>query len=153
MRSMTVLSVLAATLGGCDPCQDDVGVWIPSGLEADCPTEIDPTAPPAADDPYADWWLCANACPDEDAGCVDACTDDFNRDARHEVQTEMIAMELTGASCRTRTGERSDAYAVRCPDGYELQPFDMPIYDEEGLFVIGHETVWFCIDPTAPPAG
>lgn len=38
-----------------------------------------------------------------------------------------------------------------CPAGHHLSPFDMPIYD--GLWVVGHETVWFCIPDDLEPAG
>lgn len=42
---------------------------------------------------------------------------------------------------------------ISCPEGYHPSPFDMPIYDEDGLFVIGHETVWICIPDDLEPAG
>lgn len=42
---------------------------------------------------------------------------------------------------------------VWCPPGYHLSPFEMPIYDEAGLFVVGYETVWFCIPDDLEPAG
>ena len=45
-------------------------------------------------------------------------------------------------------------YAARCPLGTILTPYDMPIYDEEtGLFVVGYETVWFCLPEDLEPAG
>ncbi len=40
---------------------------------------------------------------------------------------------------------------AECPEGHHLSPFDMPIYD--GLFVVGYETVWFCIPDDLEPAG
>lgn len=40
-----------------------------------------------------------------------------------------------------------------CPEGSTPSPFDMPIYDEEGLFVVGYETVWFCIPDDFEPQG
>jgi len=43
--------------------------------------------------------------------------------------------------------------AIKCPRGSSLQPYEMPIYDDRGLFVIGHKTVWFCIPDDATPAG
>jgi hypothetical protein len=42
---------------------------------------------------------------------------------------------------------------VSCPAGYHLSPFEMPIYDDDGLFVIGYETVWLCIPDDLEPAG
>jgi hypothetical protein len=42
---------------------------------------------------------------------------------------------------------------VNCPEGSHLSAFEKPIYDEDGLFVIGYETVWFCIPDDLEPAG
>lgn len=43
---------------------------------------------------------------------------------------------------------------ILCPAGTTPYPFDMPIYDDEtGLWVVGYETVWFCIDDDLEPAG
>ena len=42
---------------------------------------------------------------------------------------------------------------ANCPAGYHLSPFEMPVYDENGLFVVGYETVWFCIPDDLEPAG
>lgn len=46
-----------------------------------------------------------------------------------------------------------DGFFNRCPEGSSPVPFDMPIYDDEGLFVVGYETVWFCIPDDLEPAG
>ncbi|MGH8606421.1 MAG: hypothetical protein ACREX9_03070 [Gammaproteobacteria bacterium] len=58
---------------------------------------------------------------------------------------------------RQRTDDDKDPNPVfgnRCPLGTFLSPFDMPIYDdEEGLFVVGYETVWFCLPEDLEPAG
>lgn len=43
--------------------------------------------------------------------------------------------------------------AIRCPDGTSLTPFEMPIYDDNGLFVVRYETVWNCISDDNKPAG
>ncbi|MEL6139449.1 MAG: hypothetical protein AAFQ61_04090 [Cyanobacteria bacterium J06626_23] len=40
-----------------------------------------------------------------------------------------------------------------CPEGTILVMFDMPIYDDDGLFVIGFEPIPFCIDEDTEPAG
>lgn len=40
-----------------------------------------------------------------------------------------------------------------CPEGTHLSPFDQPIYDEAGLFVVGYETVWYCLPDNREPAG
>ncbi len=42
---------------------------------------------------------------------------------------------------------------INCGAGYHPSPFDMPIYDEDGLFVVGYKTVWFCIPDDLEPAG
>lgn len=42
---------------------------------------------------------------------------------------------------------------INCPPGYHPSPFEMPVYDDDGLFVIGYETVWFCIPDDLEPAG
>ena len=42
---------------------------------------------------------------------------------------------------------------IVCPEGYHPSPFEMPVYDENGLFVVGYETVWFCIPDDLEPAG
>ena len=41
----------------------------------------------------------------------------------------------------------------RCPDDTTLTPVDMPVYDEEGLFVVGHKIVWFCLPDDLQPEG
>lgn len=49
---------------------------------------------------------------------------------------------------------RIDDLVVVCPPGTTRVPFEMPIYDEEtGLFVIGYETVYYCIPDNTQPAG
>jgi hypothetical protein len=48
---------------------------------------------------------------------------------------------------------RNPGGLVNCPAGYHLSPFDMPVYDDAGLFVVGYETVWFCIPDDLEPAG
>jgi hypothetical protein len=40
-----------------------------------------------------------------------------------------------------------------CPEGTVLIMWDMPIYDEDGLFVIGYEPTPFCVDEDLEPAG
>jgi hypothetical protein len=40
-----------------------------------------------------------------------------------------------------------------CPTGTELIMFEMPVYDSEGLFIIGFELVPFCIPENRYPAG
>ena len=40
-----------------------------------------------------------------------------------------------------------------CPAGSVLTPFEMPVYDGNGLFVVDYETVWFCIPEDLEPAG
>lgn len=40
-----------------------------------------------------------------------------------------------------------------CPAGTQLVLFDQPIYDEEELFVVGYESVPYCIDENFEPEG
>lgn len=40
-----------------------------------------------------------------------------------------------------------------CPEGQILIMWDKPIYDEQGLFVVGHEKVPVCIPENTEPAG
>ena len=40
-----------------------------------------------------------------------------------------------------------------CPGGTIATAFDEPVYTEDGLFVVGHETVWYCIPANTRPAG
>lgn len=40
-----------------------------------------------------------------------------------------------------------------CPEGTILVMFDMPIYDDDGLFVVGYEPTPICIDEDTVPAG
>lgn len=47
----------------------------------------------------------------------------------------------------------SGDFLGRCPEGTVASPFEMPIYDEDdGLFVVGFKTVWFCIPEDLEPA-
>lgn len=43
--------------------------------------------------------------------------------------------------------------AKDCPEGTYLVMFKMPIYDAQGLFVIDHKLVPYCIDENTVPAG
>ena len=55
---------------------------------------------------------------------------------------------------RTRLPAVPAVLALVCGDDEVLTPFQMPIYDdEEGWFVVGWETVWYCIDEDLEPAG
>ncbi len=49
--------------------------------------------------------------------------------------------------------QQPGGYGTRCPAGTFLSPFEMPIYDAHGLFVIGYETVWYCLPNDLEPAG
>lgn len=61
--------------------------------------------------------------------------------------------QLTVADGGRRPGRGGPGGFIDCPPGHTPQPFDMPVYDDEGLFVVGHETVWFCIPDDLEPAG
>jgi len=99
-----------------------------------------------------DWWLCAENCADEDAACVDACTEEYNKS--HVTDPIRILKLKTKAREDARTAfPAATSFAPRCPAGTVLSPFDMPIYDESGLFVVGFETVWVCVPADLEPAG
>lgn len=53
----------------------------------------------------------------------------------------------------TTKGPAKDLPAFFCPGGTVATPFDQPIYDENGLFVIGYETVWYCLPADLEPEG
>ena len=42
---------------------------------------------------------------------------------------------------------------IECPEGTYLVIWDQPIYDDEGLFIIGYEPTPYCIDEDTEPAG
>ena len=46
-----------------------------------------------------------------------------------------------------------DDIGSKCPEGTFLSPFEMPIYDSDGKFVIGYETVYYCLPIGLEPAG
>jgi hypothetical protein len=127
--SVTVLSVvlLGALLGGCHST---------GGSQSDY---------------YEDWWICVDVCAEEDADCVDACTDEFND--THDDPGE----DPPGLRLRRRTPGGSPGIppviVSRCPPGTVLSPFAMPIYDEDGLFIVGFKTVWYCLPEDLEPAG
>ena len=58
------------------------------------------------------------------------------------------------ATCSDQ-GEDPDGYSKlgeiilnHCPDDTVLTPFEMPVYDEGRLFVVGYETVYYCVEET-----
>lgn len=51
------------------------------------------------------------------------------------------------------SGRPSQVLGARCPEGTFLSPFEKPIYDDDGLFVVGYETVWYCLRDDLEPAG
>jgi hypothetical protein len=99
-----------------------------------------------------DWWLCVDKCAEEDAACVDACTDEYNRSNVADPIRTLKLKAKEGDGARTAF-PGATSFAPRCPAGTVLSPFDMPIYDEKGLFVIGFETVWVCLPADLEPAG
>lgn len=46
----------------------------------------------------------------------------------------------------------TDLIVNPCPEGTVLTPYEMPVYDEQGIFVVGYETVWYCIQEDTPIA-
>ena len=53
----------------------------------------------------------------------------------------------------TTKGPAKDLPAIFCPGGTVATAFDQPIYDDDGLFVIGSETVWYCVPADLEPEG
>lgn len=53
----------------------------------------------------------------------------------------------------TVQGPGKDAPNTFCPGGTVATPFEQPIYDDEGLFVVGYETVWYCLPVDLEPEG
>lgn len=130
----------------------------------------------ATGDDYDDWWLCANECGPDDADCIDGCTDEFNKSHSTPYPADLCIQVLTdtgfltakaglekasrlkgvkikrdakgGPSCDSEPG-----LAARCPAGSVATPFEMPVYDEAGLFVVCYETVSVCIPEDLEPAG
>lgn len=52
-----------------------------------------------------------------------------------------------------RINRPGELTGVTCPEGTFASPFEMPIYDDQGQFVVGYETVWFCLPGDLEPAG
>lgn len=99
-----------------------------------------------------DWWLCVEKCDDEDPVCVDACTDEYN--ASHVADPIRSLKLKTKPPTSGRTAHSAvSLFGARCPVGSALSPFDMPIYDDDGLFVVGFETIWVCLPANLEPAG
>jgi len=110
------------------------------------------TSGTAQSDHYNDWWICVGDCGEEDADCVDSCTDDFNETHASP------GRDSPPFTLRRRSGGGGPptippVLGARCPPGTVLSAFPMPIYDDDGLFVIGYETVWYCLPEDLEPAG
>ncbi len=61
------------------------------------------------------------------------------------------AEDSDGASL-LRGFSRIDDFVNPCPEDTVLTPYEMPIYDNKGIFVVGYETVWYCIPENLEPA-
>ncbi|MGQ0678657.1 MAG: hypothetical protein ACT4OM_03200 [Actinomycetota bacterium] len=70
-----------------------------------------------------------------------------------EKRTKAPERRLAYATAQVKTHFGGPGDLADCPAGSTLMPFDKPIYDNKGLFVIGYETVWFCIPDDLEPAG
>lgn len=46
-----------------------------------------------------------------------------------------------------------DGFVNPCPQGTTGIWWDMPVYDDDGLFVIGYVMTWWCIPDDLQPAG
>ena len=67
-----------------------------------------------------------------------------------KVEQNQDVREIKPSSNRVR-GKK--LIGKKCPEGTHLVWFKMPIYDKEGLFVIGHKLVPYCVDNNNVPAG
>ena len=124
---------------------------------------------------YDDWWLCANECAPDDAACVDKCTDDYNETHSTPYPADLCIQVLTDTGFLTaKTGlERAShlkglklkrnakggpycdskpGIVTPCPAGSVATPFEMPVYDNAGLFVTCYKTVSVCIPEDLEPA-
>ena len=129
-----------------------------------------------ADGHYDDWWLCANQCGEEDAGCVDACTDDFNETDSAPYPAGLCLSVLSetglfqsfsrdegprapglkmarGTTVRKACKETPNKLKIKCAKGTVSVLYDMPVYDEDGLFVVCYKKVPFCIPKNLEPEG
>lgn len=76
--------------------------------------------------------------------------------ARHSLASPAAQVESFKQPEKRQTVVRPAAindFLNGCPEGSSPVAFDMPIYDDDGLFVVGYETVWFCIPDDLEPAG
>jgi len=67
-------------------------------------------------------------------------------------KTKQLPFKVLGGNAVAHT-QVIDEFAIRCPEGTFHSPFEMPIYDNDGLFVVGYETVWFCLPDDLEPEG
>lgn len=124
---------------------------------------------------YEDWWLCANECAPSDSACVDKCTDDYNKTHATPYPADLCIQVLTDTGFLTaKTGlERAShvkglklkrgttegvacdgkpGLVTPCPAGSVPTPFQMPVYDNAGLFVTCYKTISVCVPATLEPA-
>ncbi len=52
-----------------------------------------------------------------------------------------------------RNQSHPSTITIACPEGWVLTWYEQPIYDEEGLFVIGWEKVSMCLPEDLEPVG
>ena len=151
MRKQTIPH-LAARLSGPAFVQGALLFTVSVLIAVGCASPSSGTAD-ADDDFYEDWFLCAANCVPGSVGeveCLDACTDEFNETHSNPSNEEPPQFRL-----QRKTGKslRPTGLVARCPEGSALSPFPMPIYDEDGLFVVGYKTVWYCLPEDLEPAG
>ncbi len=82
-------------------------------------------------------------------GCIQGTCSDAT--ASEPCQSAASALKLRKRVDAGTTPQAPGGYGTRCPAGTFLSPFEMPIYD--GLFVIGYETIWYCLPNDLEPAG
>ncbi|NOZ52191.1 MAG: hypothetical protein GXP08_03445 [Gammaproteobacteria bacterium] len=76
---------------------------------------------------------------------------DFTLDLTGE-KTKQLVFKITDKSAARRP-LIADEIVAPCPKGTSRSPFEMPIYDDDGHFVVDYKTVWFCIRDDLQPEG
>lgn len=112
---------------------------------------------------------CCQACARLSLGCCNTAAADHRRlcpadssaavkQVRTDQPAQRLPTQIEAAPANPRpnipVGGNGPVYNGNgCPEGTILIMFDMPIYDDEGLFVVGHEPTPMCIDEDTQPAG
>jgi len=103
------------------------------------------------------------AAPDD--GVAELTPDEWDCIINYEAEHVMICLMLKEKSSSRDAGVQAFAADAEtrgpnkggpkflCPGGTFASPFEQPIYDDEGLFVVDYETVWYCLPNDLEPEG